>query len=194
MELRLFAAELLLSRDLQREPQRAPRDQIYLDTLLSVFEGRRDIRPYLRRYYELAIRSCNKNSLVQIAHYLIDSRMDDRMNRLDSKATLVLFNFTPKEDFAVFLPRDGRPGKRFTLAVTRDQIKGAKGKPLHLNDELVALIKAEQHAGRPIELFWDDTASRPVGDPEALSDRDWPFDSQLDLANLRKPGNKPVER
>ena len=97
------------------------------------------MRPYLRRYYELAIRACNKNDLVQIAHYLIESRMDERKGTLDSKATLVLFSFTSKDNFAIFLPQDGRPGKRIALDITRDQIKEAKGKPLHLNDELVAL-------------------------------------------------------
>ena len=61
----------------------------------------------------------------------------------------MLFSFTPKDNFAVFLPQDGRAGKRFALDITRDQIKEAKGKPLHLNDELVAWIKAETEAGRP---------------------------------------------
>ena len=182
MELQLFAAELLLTSDLESEPKLAARDTKYLDALLAVFKGRRDIRPYLRRYYELAIRSCNKNELVQIAHYLIDSRMDERKRTLDSQATLVLFSFTSKDNFALFLPQDGRPGKRIALDITRDQIKEAKGKLLHLNDELVTLIKAEKEAGRRIEIFWDDTASRPSEDTDALSERDWPFDSQLDLA------------
>ncbi len=185
MELQLFAAELLLTSDLESEPKLAARDTKYLDALLVVFKGRRDIRPYLRRYYELAIRSCNKNELVQIAHYLIDSRMDERKGTLDSQATLVLFSFTSKDNFAIFLPQDGRPGKRIALDITRDKIKEAKGKSLHLNDELVTLIKVEKEAGRPVEVFWEDTASRPSEDPDALSDRDWPFDSQLHLAKLR---------
>src|SRR5208282_4927422 len=109
MELQLFAAELLLSLDLESEPKLAPRDLRYLDALLTVFKGRRDVLPFLRRYYELAVRACNKNDLVQIAHYLIESRMDERD---DPQATLLLFSFAPKENFAVFLPRDGRTGKR----------------------------------------------------------------------------------
>jgi hypothetical protein len=185
MELQLFAAELLLTWDLENEPKSAVRDLKYLDALLAVFEDRRELRPYLLRYYELAIRACNKNYLVQIAHYLIESRMDGSAGTLDKKATLVLFSFMSKDNFAIFLPQDGRPGKRFALDITRHQIKQAKGKPLHLNDELVSLIKAETDAHRPIAVFWDDTASHPSQDPEALSDRDWPFDSQLDLAKLR---------
>ncbi len=189
MELQLFAAELLLTWDLQSDAKSAARDLKYLDALLAVFKGRRDIRPYLRRYYELAIRACNKNELVQIAHYLIESRMDERKGTLDSKATLVLFSFTSKDNFAIFLPQDGRAGKRIELGITRDQIKDAKGKPLHLSDDLVAWIKAERDAGRRVEVFWDDTASRPSEDPDALSERDWPFDSQLDLATLQPQAN-----
>jgi serine/threonine protein kinase len=185
MELRLFAAELLLASDLDGESRSAARDQKYLDALLAVFNGRRDIRPFLRRYYELAIRACAKNDLVQITHYLIESRMDERKDTLDSQATLVLFSFMPKDNFVLFLPRDRRAGKRIALEITRDQIKEAKGKSLHLNDELVAWIKAETAAGRRVEVFWDDTASRPSEDPDALCDGDWPFDSQLELAKLR---------
>jgi hypothetical protein len=185
MELQLFAAELLLTSELASEPRLAARDLTYLDALLDVFKGRRDVLPYLRRYYELAVRACNKSKLVQIANYLIQSRMDERKGTLGSKATLVLFSFTPKENFAVFLPQDGRTGKRVALEITRDQIKAAKGKPLHLNDDLVAWIKAEREAGRRVEVFWDDTASRPGEDPTALSDGDWPFDPQLNLAKLR---------
>jgi serine/threonine protein kinase len=181
LELRLFAAELLLAWDLEHEPAMAGHDQKYLDALLSVFQGRRDIRPYLRRYYELAMRACSKTDLVQIAHYLIDSRMEERKGDPESRPTLLLFSFTPKDNFALFLPQDGQPGKRFELEITRDQVKEAKGKPLHLNDELVALVKAQRQAGQPVEIYWDDTASRPEGDPDALSDRDWPFDSQLKL-------------
>jgi hypothetical protein len=189
MELQLFAAELLLTWDLESEPKLAARDLKYLDALLTVFKGRRDMRPYLRRYYELAIRACNKTDLVQIAHYLIDSRMEERNGTLDSQATLVLFSFTSKDDFAIFLPQDGRPGKRIELDITRDQVKDTKRKPLRLNDELVALVKGEMNAGRRLELFWDDTGSRPSEDPDALSDRDWPFDSQLELAKLRVQPN-----
>ena len=185
LELQLFAVELLLAWDLESEPKSSAHDVKYLDPLLAVFKDRRDMRPYLRRYYELAMRACNKNNLVQLAQYVIESRMDERKGLLGSKATLVLFNFAANDNFAVFLPQDGREKRRFELNITRDQIKKAKGKSLHLNDELVSLIKAEIDAGRPVEVFWDDTASRPSQDPESLSDREWPFDSQLELSKLR---------
>ena len=124
------------------------------------------MRPYLRRYYELAVEAyCTaepaKIDLVQVAHYVLDSRMAHPRSAPGSRATLVIFSLTPKANFAIFLPQDGRPGKRFELGLTREQVKAAKGKPLHLNDQLVALIKAETAAGRPVEIFWDDTAAPP---------------------------------
>jgi len=134
----------------------------------------------------LAIRACKKDDLIQIAHYLIESRMDKRKGVFDSKATLLFFSFTPRDNFAIVLPQDGRPGKRIALDLTRKQIKQSKGKRLHLSDELVSLIKTDMVAGHRIEVYWDDTASRPSQDPDALSDRDWPFDSQLQLAKLRQ--------
>jgi serine/threonine protein kinase len=190
VEMQLFAAELLLNSDLDGEPKTARKDLKYLDTLLAVFRGRREMRPYLRRYYELAIAAYGKADpskvdLLQIAHYVLDSRMAQPQSAPSSKTTLVLFSFSAKENFALFLPQDGRPGKRFELGITRDQIKAAKGKPLHLNDELVALIKGESAAGRAVEVFWDDTASRTSEDPDALTSGDWPFDGQLELPKLR---------
>jgi len=111
--------------------------------------------------------------------------MDERTGPHKTPPTLVLFSFTPKENFALFMPQDGRPGKRFALEITREQVKNAQNKPVHLNDDLVALIKAEKAAGRAVEIFWSDAASRPEGDPEAISDGEWPFNSQLELAALR---------
>ena len=187
--MQLFAAELLLASDLESDTEVGRPGPKNLDALLAVFKGRRDIRPYLRRYYELAIRACNKNDLVQIAHYLIESRMDERKGTLDSKATLVLFSFTSKENFAIFLPQDGRAGKRIALDITRDQIKEAKGKPLHLNDDLVASIKRKGRRppgrsllgrhGKPAQR----RPQRPLGPRLA-------FDSQLELAKLRPEGRK----
>jgi hypothetical protein len=194
VEMQLFAAELLLNSDLDGEPKSARKDLKHLDSLLAVFRDRREMRPYLRRYYELAIAAYgtadpSKIELVQIAQYLLDSRMAQQQAAPGSKATLVFFSFTTRENFALFLPQDGRPGKRFDLKINRDDIKAAKGKSLYLDDDLVARIKGEIADGRAVEVFWDDTASRPSQDPDALTDGDWPFDGQLELAKVRKSGN-----
>ena len=158
VEMRLFAAELLLSADLAGDQKSARKDLKYLDALLAVFQGRRDVRPYLRRYYELAVKAyCTaeaaKIDLVQVAHYLLDSRLAQPHSAPGSRAALVIFSFTPKANSAIFLPQDGRPGKRFELGLTRDQVKAVKGKSLHLNDDLLSLINGEIAGRRPVEIF-----------------------------------------
>jgi tRNA A-37 threonylcarbamoyl transferase component Bud32 len=192
LELQLFAAELLLASDLEaNDAPSASRDLKYLDPLLETFRGRGDMRPFLRRYYELAIRSCDRADLVQMAHYLLASRMVQQQEQLRSRrVTLLLFLFAAKQNFAIFLPQDGRGGKLIPLELTRQQVKEAasRGKSLHLDDALVKLVKEELQAGRSIELSWSDTMSRPSGDDRALSDSEWPFGDQLPLAALKKKG------
>ncbi len=194
VEMCLFAAEMLVNSDLAADPKSARRDLKYLDALLALFQGRRDVRPYLRRFYELAVEAyCTaepaKIDLVQIAHYVLDSRMAHPQAASSSQATLLIFSFTPKANFALFLPQDGRPGKRFELGLTRDQVKTAKGKPPKLNDELAALVNGEVAAHRPVELFWDDAAAWPSQDQNALTDGDWPFGGQLDMSKLNSQSN-----
>ena len=55
--------------------QQALQELAYLDPLLANFRGRKDMRPFLRRYYELAVRACDRGELIQMAHYLLEARM-----------------------------------------------------------------------------------------------------------------------
>ena len=187
LELQLFAAELLLASELEAgDATAAQHDLKYLDPLLAVFRGRKDMRPFLRRYYELAIRACGKNDLVQLAQYLLESRAVERQDKLlAAGATRLLFHFTPQDNFALLLPADGRPGKVVPLSLTRQQIKEAasRGQQLRLPDELVAQVREEQRAGRSIELSWTD-AMCWASEDEGLANADWPFSAQLDLASL----------
>ena len=190
LELQLFCAELLLSSELDaNQLSAAQRDLKYLDPLLAIFRGRKDMRPFLRRYYELAIRACDQTDLVQVAKYLRESRAVQSQESLPSeRATLLLFHFTPRENFAIVLPQDGRTGQLIPLEFTRQQIKEAasRGQRLALNEALVKLVQDEVRAGRPIETSWCDTMCWAIED-EGLSDADWqPFRDQLDLPALRK--------
>ncbi|MCY2992957.1 MAG: serine/threonine-protein kinase [Planctomycetota bacterium] len=190
LELQLFCAELLLSSELDaNQLPAAHRDLKYLDPLLAVFRGRKDMRPFLRRYYELAIRACDRNDLVQVAKYLRESRAVESQETLHAgRATLLLFHFTPHENFAIVLPQDGRAGQLIPLDFNRQQIKEAasRGQQLRLNEPLVRLVQDEVQAGRSIETSWCDTMCWASED-EGLSDADWqPFRDQLDLLALRK--------
>jgi serine/threonine protein kinase/tetratricopeptide (TPR) repeat protein len=190
LELQLFAVELLLSSDLEaNDSQAAQQDLDYLAPLLAVFRGRKDMRPFLRRFYDLAIRACSPDDLVQVAQYLLESRAVQRQGQLRSRqVTLLLFYFGPKEGFALVLPPEGRSGKRIPLTLTRQQIKEAasRGQSLSLPDELVKLVQEEQQAGHPIELSWCDAMCWPSED-EGLQDADWPFAGQLSRAAFKQP-------
>ncbi len=193
MELQLFADELLINSDLENDSKSAQRDLKYLDALLAAFKGRRNMRPYLRRYYDLAILACKRNDLIQLSHYQLEAGIgEQQVNLRNNDVALVLFHFTAKDNFAIFLPHEGS-GKLFSLGITRQQIKEAasKGKALHLDDQLVQLVKDQQKAGRKVEIVWDDTTSWPSEDSEALSARDWPFGKQLDLAEFQLAPTPP---
>ena len=75
LELQLFCAELLLSSELSAgDTVAAQKDLKHLDRLLSIFRGRSEMLPYLRRYYDLAIRAAGRGDPVQVAEYLLQSR------------------------------------------------------------------------------------------------------------------------
>jgi hypothetical protein len=190
LELRLFAAELLLAAELDNhDATGAARDLKYLDPLLSVFAGRKDMRPFLRRYYELAIRACSTSDLVQVAQYLLESRATEHQGMLTGPGvTRLLFHFTRDNNFALLLPQDGRPGKLVPLQLTRQQIKDAasRGQPLRLPGELVSAVISERQAGHSIQVSWTDTMCW-ANEDEGLTEADWPFAPQLDLASLSDP-------
>ena len=133
--------------------------------LLTTFRDRRDMRPFLRRFYELAVEASGKDDLRRIAQYLLDSRAaEPPRTRTLGQVTLLLFHFTSKGNWAFFVPGDSRPGKRIPLAYTSGQVKeaAARGQQLSLNAELVDLVEedAERAAG------WKSSgAMRPAGPP-----------------------------
>jgi serine/threonine protein kinase len=195
LELQLFCAALLVSAELEaQQAEAANRDRRYLYPLLATFRGRQDMRPFLRGFYELAIRACDKSDLVSVAQYILESRAVGPPERLRSdRPALLLFQFTAQQNFALFLPQDGRPGRLFPLSLNREQIKNAasRGQTLRLDEELVKLVQAEIAARRPIEVSWADTMCWASED-EGLSDGEWPFGDQLDLALLRQASkNQP---
>jgi serine/threonine protein kinase len=190
LELRLFATELLIATELDNhDTAGAARDLKYLDPLLAVFAGRQDMRPFLRRYYELAIRACGTSDLVQLAQYLLESRATERQGMLTGPgASRLLFHFAPENNFGLFLPHDGSPGMLMPLQLTRQQIKEAasRGQPLRLPEEFVTAVLAERQNGHSIEVSWTDRMCWANVD-EGLTKADWPFTAQLDLAKLSDP-------
>ena len=88
----------------------------HLDRLLSIFRGRSEMLPYLRRYYDLAIRAAGRGDPVQVAEYLLQSRWRSVRDRVGTSAPL-LFHVaqSEKESFALLLAAGHGGGSRHVL-------------------------------------------------------------------------------
>ena len=193
LELRLFAAELLLASELQTNGAKAAQNDLkYLDRLLEVFKGHEKMQPFLRRYYELAIRAVGKDQPGPMAEYLLAARASRRQDSPPSgRITRVVFHLgadddpDPGDNYAILMP----PGTVVPLKFTRKEVHQAanSGRTLAMPEELLKLIEAEQKAGRNTVGCWDDTACF-FELPEGLSKDDWkPFSHQLEYETLRWP-------
>lgn len=198
LEIRLFCMEHLLARDIRHDrPRQTAGDIGYMQVLLH-FSGRNEMRPFLRRYFDLLIRArlhsieeaTERKSLLEIVGLIRRSRVThEEMQRGEKEettadatapATLLLFHFTEEasDGIAVFCPQDGRPLRRFAVPYTRDVVRAEK--TLALDAELVDLVQKDRREGIPVDISWSDAAcwARPK---DAITDADWPFEEQLPL-------------
>jgi serine/threonine protein kinase len=193
LELRLFAAELLLASELQANGAKAAQSDLkYLDRLLEVFKGREKMQPFLRRYYELAVRAVGNDQPGPMAEYLLAARASHRRDSPPSpQTTRVVFHLSanddsdPGDNYAIVTP----PGTIVPLKFTRKEVQQAanRGQTLAMPEELLKLIEAEQKGGRKTVGYWDDTSCF-FELPEGLSKDDWkPFSHQLEYETLRRP-------
>ena len=178
-DLQLLCIRLLLSAGLESDDLSTVQQDVaaHLDRiLLGVMETRRDLRPYLRKDFELAIR-CYPNDLLKQADYIYKMRMDTS----HTGSARLIFYFDHQEGFAIFLPVNLSGGKKFPLW-TREELRNklANRLPLVLDEQLVALVQAEWDADRRVSLSWSDEICFPPRS-KGLSYADWPFDAQLDL-------------
>ena len=193
LEMRLFAAELLLASELQTSGAKAAQiDLKYLDRLLEVFKGREKMQPFLRRYYELAVRAAGKDQPGAMAEYLFAARASRRQESPPSpQTTRVVFHLAaaddpdPGDNYAIV----ATPGTIVPLKFTRKEVQQAanSGQTLPMPEELLKLIEAEQKGGRNTVGYWDDTPCF-FELPQGLSKDDWkPFSRQLEYQTLRRP-------
>jgi hypothetical protein len=185
-DLQLLCIRQLLEAGLESggESEAVQRDAAtYLDPiLLGTMSGWREGRPYLRKDFELAIR-CYHDDLLKQAEYIYCLRMDETPR--EGLAQLI-FYFTHRGGFALFLPGDLSGGTKFDLSWTRDELRSVRGNRLPndvqflLDERLVSLIGAEWAAGRRVTLSWNDEVCFPFKS-EGLSSADWHFEPQLEL-------------
>jgi len=187
-ELQLLAAELLIGSEPAPGPtQVVRRDVDYLDRLLPAFRWPDQMLPYLRRYYDLAIRAIGTSDLKRVARYVLASRAEKGQDRLrQPNLALLVFHFTEREGMAILIPPDG-PGTLVKLDFGRKRIKESASRhtaDLALDAKLVELVQREVQKKRAIDVSWSDEMCWP-SPQQGLSDKDWPF-ANLDLAALRK--------
>jgi hypothetical protein len=191
LDLRLFALERLIHRNMNTDREMLAKDLRALDSILLAPYPDADSCVYLNRFFDLAIRACDPADYSQLVKYLCRLRplgsVGGRMS-LPQGATLVLIYFSPWRDtggFAVYYPAERQESQRFGLPFNRNAVKEAikQGESLVLPTELVALIRRDIATGVPIVLSWDDTACWSLR-RDAFSNEDWAFDQSITIEEI----------
>lgn len=200
LEIQLIAAEMLISSKLKNEGiEPAGKELIFLDPLLSPMVELDSTRPFLYRYYELAIRCCEQperepedsssqqRSVLNQLRYVRQSRSIRQnsgagpANRFPGeKKSEVYFYFGSQGGFAIFVPNDERSIERFLIPYTRKQIQeaGNSGTRLDLPGDLGDLIESERASGNAPRIFFNDEICW-YRKSSALLDDNWPFPISL---------------
>ncbi|MDR3234171.1 MAG: serine/threonine protein kinase [Planctomycetaceae bacterium] len=156
MELRLFAAEFLVTEDWKTNDLSAMRDDVkMLSAAAGYFTVQAGAKPFIRRVCNLIVRSLailyeNQNDtevkqflLGGIVSILVQERRDiaadhsSTDNAAAKKAltaentnlpALLVYFLTneAKDGFVIFYPQDGRKGRLFRLPLTRQSVKSGK--------------------------------------------------------------------
>ncbi len=197
LETQLFCAELLVASHLAAGDAEAAREDLhYLEDPLKAFPYPQQMLPYLRRPYALAIRAAGTGNPSRLRQYILRSRLTTGQEPSGTNGdALLLFHFGDKDGIVALLAAGEAP-VCYPLEFGRVDVKHAAERPdvhLQLPDAIVEAIRRQQQAGRPIRPFWSDTMCWYGEDKEdhALSDAQWPFGDQLDLASLPQSGAEP---
>ena len=191
LEIRLLCTEYLLAQLLKGNDKRfGTNDLSYLQVLRGF--ARPEMRPFLQRFFDLAIRvqtrliepDNEQKILWDIAEVIRSSRAEtiptypaDPSTSSESgnkSPSLFLFYFSPHEPegFALFVPQDSRPLRKFTIPYSRTAIRKADSLPLP--PELEETIAAERREGRQVEISWSDKLCWAM-ESDALTDDTCPF-------------------
>ncbi|MDR0327119.1 MAG: serine/threonine protein kinase, partial [Planctomycetaceae bacterium] len=184
LDLRLFALERLIYRNMNTDRETLAKDLRALDSILLAPYPDANSCVYLNRYFDLAIRHCDPTDHGQLVKYLCRLRPLS----IPQGASLVLIYFSPQSDvegFAIYYPAERQESQRFELPFNRDDVKKAvkQGESLVLPPELVALIWRDIATGVPIVLSWDDTACWSLR-RDAFSNEDWAFDQSITIEEI----------
>ena len=196
LDLLIFSSEFLISDSIRNEDWGRLSDDLLSNTnatgnFLRQYPG---ATPFLRRYYELLVRSAvllhdhaeqqrdkqrHIDNIVRLLERmrLIESDMTER-----EKPTWVYFflpeSNRPEEGFVLFYPQDGRDRVLYPLALTRPMVKQPDGRTFpSLPSELLHLAGTP---GSSLRISWEDVAAWARTD-DALTEADYPYDDVLSL-------------
>jgi serine/threonine protein kinase len=203
LEMRLLAAELLLSAGIRETNVEANQDDLkHLESLLDIFkhQSHDKIKPFLHRYYELAIRSVGKEAPAKMAKYLLKERASN-VDPPSSLTSHVVFHFAadkeddPKENYVIVVPADGKASLLLLKDITRSKVQKEcnRGGKLKLPDELLQVIAEDQTKGHKTVISWEDAdCFFFLNLTKGLTKEHWkPFADQLDYDTLLPPKRNP---
>ena len=201
VDLRLFALEHLISRNVENDREKLLKDLRLLDTIL--FDSAYPTL-YLKRFFDLAIRSCDPTDYHQLVKYVEHSRLlphershETARNEMGGGSMVSIYFSTcllkNKNGFAIYIPHadaERQDARRFELPFNRRTIEEAKdsGKSLKLDAELVSHIQKDIASGIQIALSWDETAGGTLYHNRAIDNDAWPFGDCIridDILNTR---------
>ena len=200
LDLLIFSSEFLINDSIKNEDWGTLSEDLLSNTnatnsFLRQYPG---ATPFMRRFYELLIRSAvllhDHSQQQRDKHRHIDNivRLLERMRLTESdatereKPTLVYFflpeSNRPEEGFVIFYPQDGRDRVLYPLALTRQMVKQSNGRSLPpLPPELLERVKADNLATPgSLRISWEDTAAWARAD-DALAEREYPYGEMLRL-------------
>ena len=198
LEFQLFCIEFLMSaekkhRQLSHQtPLSTPEDAFFLLTTIDPLKGRREMMPYLRRYYDFAIQLLNRADLANLA-LLLSVKLGPPPDFVAGNdlggAWQLLFQFSPTDSFVIFRKNGDAPPILCPLNLTRQQIEeagnlGHEIEPQPELREILNQVKEARELGHIVNIYWSDSACWAY-EKDALTDQDWPFKKLLSLRATR---------
>ncbi|MDR1491747.1 MAG: serine/threonine protein kinase [Planctomycetaceae bacterium] len=200
-EIRLFCCEFLLNAEMKRrlwsgQSTLSEKDDVmrFWVTLLF-FNDKNETKPFIRPHYDQLLHVADKSdirTLIGLMRSKLGTPSDFAEGNDAGEAYLLLFQFSPTDNFVVYRSEKFEDAEFCPLTLTREQIKAAAniGKEIDLATEpklaeLLDNVRNARAAGRIVNVFWSDSLCWS-DEKSAIADADWPFKTQLTLRETKK--------
>ncbi|MDR1385807.1 MAG: serine/threonine protein kinase [Planctomycetaceae bacterium] len=203
-EFRLFCYEFLLNAEMKYRiwsGQSVLSEQSDLMSLwgtLMFFNDKNETKPFIRPYYDQLLHVADKSDLRTLTGLIrnkLGTPSDFAEGNDAGEAYLLLFQFLPTDNFAVYRPENIKDAEFCPLTLTREQIKAAAnvGKEIDLTiepqlAELFDKVRNARAAGHIVNIFWSDSLCWS-DEKSAITDADWSFKTRLTLRGTKEESN-----